>query len=175
MEASLLLGMQANIAAKPVIAELLAALPSLDHLDCAHVWLLLPPSQCGLHVGVWAAVCMLAIAAMDFGRRYMWAQHWDHTADMGEGAVQTLITDYFERLPQPEHTVSGDNSYVLTRKCARRVALEFWCRLLDFVHECPAPTNWLNSVQADHPFVGVQHGRLVMNAPPGTQLPPDLF
>ena len=118
---------------------------------------------------------MLAIAAMDFGRRYMWAQHFSHIEDMGEGALQTLITDYFERLPQPNHTVSGDDSNGLHRKCARRVALEFWCRLLDFVHECSAPTNWLAVVHADHPFIGIQHGRLMMNAPPGTQLPSDLF
>jgi hypothetical protein len=162
--------------ARAVISELATALPACERVECADVWLLRGPLNAGVHAEVWALVCMVALEAMAFGRKALWAisRGEDDTRDAG----QTRITDFF-------HVVSGHRPSVsVVQRASRKAAAMFWCLLQDFVAVQEVPAWWGSEVGPDHPFVGVETGgggvassqrgslwKLRLNVPPGFNLP----
>jgi hypothetical protein len=161
--------------AKAVVSELAAVLPPTVALKCAHVWLLDSPSPAQALPKVWALACMVAIEAMSFGRKALWALHYE---ELGRGPVdeaQTLITDHFPVVDGASPTVS------IVQRASRKAAAWFWCLLQDFVSLQDVPPSW-GDVPTSHPFVGVvirPEGqevvwRLRLNPPLGFQLPAEL-
>ena len=164
-----------------VVAELLASLPPSFELSCADVWLLRAPPQAGLHGGVWALVCMVALAAMHYGRRLLWSLLMENVADVeGEdGFTQTLITDFFPVVSAGDGLAAAP--IPLPQRAARKAAAWFWCLLQDFVSLQTLPPSWMLDVPgATHPFIGVDRSargqlQLRLNVPPGLDLPASLY
>ena len=165
--------------AQAVLTELRATLPARVHIECADVWLLRAPLDAGVHAGVWGLVCMVALAAMAFGRKTLLA------ISLGEedqrDTTQSLITAFFPILSGSRPSVS------VVQRASRKAAAMFWCLLQDFVAVQEVPLGWGTEVAPDHPFVGVeavgdggansQRGglwRLRLNIPPGFNLPNQL-
>ena len=69
------------------------ALPAGVQLDRMHIWLAISPCAEVL-MSVWQVVCMASVAAMERGRRILWASHFTHLqAPAGvadQGRQQTL-------------------------------------------------------------------------------------
>jgi hypothetical protein len=104
----------------------------------ASLWLL-RPTPAGLCPGSWTLVCLAALDAMDFGRRYLWAGHRSHRTDA---------------VPQPAAVVAVGNA----------AAARFWHNLQDFTaaHAAPPPS-W--PVSPGHPFLYLRDGRLALRLP----------
>jgi hypothetical protein len=166
--------------ARAVISELSTALPASVCVECADVWLLRSPLNAGVHAGVWALVCMVALAAMAFGRKLLWALSLGE--DDARDSSQSLITDFFPLLSGSRPPVS------LVQRASRKAAAQFWVLLQDFVAVQEIPSGWGTEVAPDHPFVGVEtvgggvvssqgggRWRLRLNVPPGFNLPDNLF
>jgi len=88
------------------------------------VWLCRTPP--GIHAGVWDLVCLAAIAAMDHGRRTLYA----------------LSTG-----PPPEAPLSAI--------AGRSACARFWSHLTDFMAFSCAPPGWRNHCPTGHPFIHV--------------------
>jgi hypothetical protein len=161
--------------AKAVVSELAAVLPPAVTLKCAHVWLLDSPAPSQAIPKVWALACMVAIEAMSFGRKALWALHYEEVGQSPVDGAQTLITDHFQVVVGGRPTVS------IVQRASRRAVAWFWCLLQDFVALQDVPLSW-GDVPSSHPFVGVvscSEGqqvvrRLRLNPPPGLQLPAEL-
>jgi hypothetical protein len=86
------------------------------------IWLARSPAA--VHSGVWDVVCLAAIAAMDHGRRRMYA------LSLG---------------PPPATPLHVSSS--------RSAVAYFWERLTDFVALRRVPASWRASVPLGHPFI----------------------
>ena len=99
------------------------------------MWLLHAP-PC-VNATVWAMVCVAAVHAMEHGRRVLWARS---LSVEGRG------------LPRS----------VLVSSVAALVVAQFWLALYDFAGVRPAAPLPL---AADHPFLCVMDGVMVVNLP----------
>ena len=104
-----------------------AAQPLAAPLSVASIWLARPPPA--VHRGVWEVACLAAVAAMDHGRRRMYA--------MSTGPPPAA----------PLHTI-----------CARSAVARFWELLADFVVLGCAPGAWRTCLSSTHPFVAFDPG-----------------
>ena len=100
------------------------------HLTPQHLWLAQPPPT--IHAGVWEAVCLAAVAAMDGGRRQMTAR----------------------QLATPA-TAAGPE---LAAAASRHAVARLWELLQDFCSVGAAPASWRGEVPPDHPFLRWQPG-----------------
>ena len=153
-----------------VVDEIRRALPAGVTVTCADVWLLRPPQDCGLHAGVWALVCMVAVEAMDRGRRLAWALLKKDEGRRAGG--QTLMTDF---LP----LAAGVERPGVAVRAARKAGAWLWCLLQDFVNLQMLPDGWGQGVDPEHAFVGVVgpigSWTLKLNVPGGITLPEDMY
>lgn len=146
-------------------------MPSSVQLECADVWLLNAPGLTGVHHGVWALVCMVALEAMAFGRKVLWAMFLEEKG-MAD-ASQTSITDFFPKVSEAMPPIT------IVQRASRKSAAMFWCLLQDFVYvHQQVPQEWLPQVDSTHPFLkavttGGEGGKkqLRLNMPPGFNLP----
>ena len=99
-------------------------------LTLKHLWLAQPPP--GVHAGVWEAVCLAAVAAMDGGRRLMKARQ--------------LATPAAPAGPE------------LAAAASRHAVARLWDLLQDFCSVGAAPASWRGAVPPDHPFLRWQPG-----------------
>jgi len=108
----------------------------------AAVWLARSPPA--VYSGVWDVVCLAAVAAMDHGRRLMYA--------LGSG-------------PAPAAPLS-----VVAAGAARA---RFWSHLAEFVAFRSAPASWLGRCPSGHPFMHCDpvSGCLVLHPPGMAALP----
>jgi hypothetical protein len=112
---------------------------------------------------------MVALEAMSFGRKALWAMTQE---EQKVDAAQSLLTELFSG-------VSGgrDPARAPVLRASRKAAAMFWCLLQDFVSLQSFPPSWLVQVPQNHPFLGVVPGqgecagRLVLNPPPGANFP----
>lgn len=111
---------QAVVGAISVAASTAQPLPG--PLPRAAVWLARSPPQ--VHRGVWDVVCLAAVAAMDHGRKRMFA--------LSSGPPP----------PVPLHI-----------SCARSSVARFWDLLSDFVALRCAPASWAEHLSPAHPFI----------------------
>ena len=105
-----------------VSAAAAAAQPLLEPLPRAAIWLARPPPA--VHGGVWDVVCLAAVAAMDHGRKRMFA--------LSSGPPPTT----------PLHI-----------SCAHSSVARFWDLLSDFVALRCAPDSWSEHLAPTHPFI----------------------
>lgn len=134
--------------AQGVRTQLQSAL-GMPLLPRAAVWLLAPPHP-GIHPGVWRLVACLAVEAMEYGRRVLWARR--HSADWpapGLAGLQARVT--------------------LLAAVSNLAAARFWHHLHDFAsgyatslpgqfHHPPLPM--------DHPFLAAHGSGLRALLPP---------
>ena len=90
-----------------------------------HIWLAQPPPS--IHPGVWEAVCLAAVAAMDSGRRLM--------------KRRQLATPPAPAGPELEAAAS------------RSAVARLWDLLQDFCSVGAAPASWQQQVPPTHPFM----------------------
>jgi hypothetical protein len=86
----------------PVARAVVAALaPSYPAVARHHLWLLRPPSPAA-PLAVWATVALAALAAMEYGRAYMWALSlrpaWPAPGPLRAAAVAAISTAAVARL-----------------------------------------------------------------------------
>jgi hypothetical protein len=91
-------------------------------LSKASIWLARAPAT--VYNGVWDVVCLAAVAAMDHGRRCMYA--------LSTGPPSAT----------PFHVIAS-----------RSAVARFWSLLADFVSLRCVPASWRNSLQPGHPFI----------------------
>jgi hypothetical protein len=166
-----------------VVKEMLSALPANTQIKCADLWLLRPPGAGALHAEIWALVCMVALEAMDYGRRAMWAMHLQGRESAARvGLEWHQITDfypidYISTREGPRE--AGAEPPGVIQRASRKAAAMFWCLLQDFVSMTSefVPSKWM-VVNPDHPYMGVVRtaGSLKMrlNLPAGFELPHDI-
>ena len=146
--------------AQAVMAEVMRGLPHPSPPICgADIWLLRVPPSLSLHPGIWAFVCMVAIHAMERGRRCLW---------------RTVLG---------QHPAAGADLAAAVQQASRAAAAWFWCLLQDFVDLQQVPDTWGGSARR-HPFISVTQGRasaedmvttlLRLNLPVELALPVDL-
>lgn len=99
--------------------------PLAAPLAPANVWLARPPS--GVHAGVWDVVCLAVVAAMDHGRRRMYA------------------VSHGPAIPPPAASI--------VELCGRSAVARFWSHLSDFVALGCVPAAWREHLPAQHPFI----------------------
>ena len=110
-----------------VVASGRAQLPPVHRpLQRQAIWLWEAPAE--VHDGVWAVVCLAAVAAMGHGRKVMVAR----------------------LLGEPP---AAPSQQLATRAAARAVA-RLWELLQDFCSLGVAPADWSAVVPAAHPFLG---------------------
>jgi hypothetical protein len=104
----------------------------------ASLWLL-RPVPAGLCSGSWTLVCLAALDAMEFGRRYLWAERCSRGTDSPA---------------LPASVVAVGNA----------AAARFWHDLQDFAaaHAAP-PSSW--PANPLHPFLYLRDGRLAVRLP----------
>ena len=104
---------------------------------CSSVWLLRPPAS-DVCASAWALICMVAIYAMERGRRGLWAaQTVAGTSRLSPSAIAAI---------------------------ANASVADFWWALTDFAESHPdPPSTW--SLRADHPFLCLRSGRLTVRGP----------
>ncbi|KAL4856066.1 Transposon TX1 uncharacterized protein [Chlorella vulgaris] len=91
-------------------------------LAAAHIWLAAAPA--GVHGGVWDVVSLAAVAAMDHGRRRMYAM------SLAPPPLPPLVP-----------------------VCLRSARARFWTLLTDFVALRCAPASWQAHLPPGHPFI----------------------
>ena len=94
--------------AQAVIESIETALAPRPGFQMSHLWV--PCAPHGVHGGVWQLVCLAAVAAMDAGRKRLYA----------------------DSLP-PTHT-----PLTLTAACGRYAAAKFWGFIADFTASSPS-------------------------------------
>ncbi len=146
--------------AQAVMAEVMRGLPHPSPpLYGADIWLLRVPLSTPLHPGIWALVCMVAIHAMEKGRRCLWRTVFRQRA-------------------------AGADLAAAVQQASRTAAARFWCLLQDFVDLQLVPDDW-GGAGRHHPFISVTRGRasagdmittlLRLNLPVELALPVDLM
>ena len=100
------------------------------------IWLCRAPA--GIYAGVWDLVCLAAVAAMDHGRRTLYA----------------LSTG-----PPPEAPLSAI--------AGRSARARFWSNLADFIAFDCAPLSWRDHCPTGHPFIHTHPAtsKLVVHCP----------
>ena len=112
--------------AKGVLGAVAAQLPpSQPPLLPSHLWLAQAPPA--IHAGVWDMVCLLAVAAMDKGRRQ---------------ATRTML-----------NAASPIGGAELATAAARRAAAWFWQTLEEVCSLGRIPATWQSEVDPAHPFI----------------------
>ena len=159
--------------AQAVIRAISQALPPGVQLHRMHIWLVIPPCAAVL-MPVWQVVCMAAIAAMERGRRVLWAVHLSHLhtpAAAGQVRQQTLEEAWgFDPAPSQ---LQGDAQQPLDagQYAARDAVADFWSRINDFVTVLPdCGRAWRGSagITLTHPFICAEAGvpaRFRLNLP----------
>ena len=126
----------------PVAAAVRATLAAqLDgrHPTRPQLWLMRAPA--GTHAGVWDAVCLAALCAMDAGRRQLTACVLQ--ARQAEGRSSTSHHPSAPS-PSPAHLVAGAQRHAVAR---------FWDLLQDLCAVGTVPAAWRSEVPASHPFL----------------------
>ena len=141
-------------------------------LHVAHLWLCLPPLPV-LNATVWRLACLAAVSAMDYGRRVMWAVHFEAEAlaagppvlgDERHLRQLTLLEAWGVEGPGPPLDDVPEPPAPVQRACRAAVA-DFWSRLQSYVSLHAADTSVLPGLSATHPFLARQDGRLVLHRP----------
>ena len=133
------------------------------------LWLLTPPHP-GIHRAVWQLVACLAIDAMEYGRRLLWARrHGSDWPDPGPAGMCVL------RAGLPAHVVSEhiwptilNGRLEVVTAVSNMAAARFWSTLDDFAaaHRQQLPSQFLDPpVPAWHPFLRVADGVLRAQLP----------
>ena len=151
-----------------VRAQLQRAL-GMPALPRAAVWLLALPHP-GIHRAVWRLVACLAIDAMEYGRRLLWARrHGPDWPDPGPAGLRVLCgglpTDVVDTHIWPR--IVAGRLEVLTA-VSNLAAARFWCSLHDFAaaHAHRLPRQFEDPpVPVDHPFLVVHGGVLRARLP----------
>ena len=117
-------------------------------LQQQHVWLLqaLP----GIDHKVWTVVCLAALDAMEYGRKFLWAQHLHPLHQVTHIAAQPYALVHADVLP-------------LVQQIANAAAARFWHNIQDYVHTCPPGP--LLTLRTDHPFICIRYGQVAINFP----------
>ena len=118
--------------------------PALAPLSQPNIWLARAPAA--IHSGVWDVVSLSAIAAMDKGRRRMYA------LSLGPPPATPL------------HITAS-----------RSAVAHFWVLLADFVALRCTPASWRDALPPGHPFICFDpaSGLFVVNRPAADPPPPD--
>ena len=103
------------------------------------LWLMRPPP--GVHAGVWHAVCLAALAAMDGGRRQLAARLLQARRAAERGSASSH--------PPP----SPPTPTQLVPAAQRHAVARFWDLLQDLCAIGTAPTAWQRQLPAEHPFI----------------------
>ena len=111
------------------------------------VWLLIPPSQAPCHQA-WSIVGLAALAAMEHGRRLLWA------------------TSHGTSWPLPTSAAGVLEAAVAS--IGRAAAAHFWQLLHDFADDCPEPPPHWSPLPNLHPFLATHNGRIVVRLPGGS-------
>ena len=126
----------------PVAAAVRAALAAQlggRHPTRQQLWLMRTPT--GIHAGVWDAVCLAALCAMDAGRRQLTARAL-HARQAEERPASSRRPP--APPPSPAQLVA----------CAQRHAVaRFWDLLQDLCAVGTVPVAWRSEVPAGHPFL----------------------
>ena len=93
---------------------------------------------------------MASLNAMEYGRRFLWAQHL---------GPSHLVTHTTTRLC----AVLLDTTTPVVQQVASAAAARFWHNLQDFMNSCPPGP--LLTLGPDHPFICVRDGQLGLNFP----------
>jgi hypothetical protein len=124
-----------------------------------HVWLAIPPCAEVL-LSVWQVVCMVAIAAMERGRRLMWSAHFTRLAEPAAAAnnlrQQTLAEAWGFQPQAPAVANVAGHQLAEEHYAARAAVADFWSRLDDFVSVLPdCGRGWHGSadITPTHPFI----------------------
>jgi hypothetical protein len=112
------------------------------------VWLLIPPSP-ALCTQAWSIVGLAALAAMEHGRRHLWATY--------HGASWTLLTSQ-----------EAGGTAAAVASVGRAAAAHFWQLLHDFAEDCPHPPPHWSPLPPLHPFLATHNGRIVVRLPGGS-------
>ena len=149
-----------------VRAQLQRAL-GLDILPRHAVWLAQPPRP-DIHIAVWRLVACLAIDAMDFGRRLLWARRHDQDwPDPGPAGLRALRAgfpaDVVDHHVLP--AVIGARADAV-QAVANRAAARFWRNINDFAaaHQRVTPARF-QTVPPAHPFLALSASGLVAQLP----------
>lgn len=167
--------------AQAVVAEMARLLPAPP--SPLQIWTLHPPR--GISPAVWPLVAAAALHAMERGRRKLWALTLPPRQPRASfRAAPTVAPPGASRPPmvplvpppRPRRPLPPPLLPHLAILPASRIAVGwFWGILQDFVFMQLIPPTWA-SVTAIHPFIGVEHGLLRLNLPPGLPtLPHDLL
>ena len=160
--------------AKAVRAQLELGLPGVAVLR-VHVWLLQAPAvPPGLCPRAWALVALAALAAMEHGRRHLYALRvgptWPDPGPAGHrvlhGALPPFLFDGHVR----QHIMAERDAIVA--RVSNAAAGRFWHLLQDFASaQGVAPRGW--AVGPEHPFLRVApgDGRLQLRLPEGVEAP----
>jgi len=133
------------------------ALPAGVLVGRAHVWLARVPSLPAVpglpglpvaHEGLWAAVCLAALGAMDAARRGAFRARAAAAAGavLAEGAAPASLA-------------------------ASRAVVHFWDLVQDFASSASPPPPWVAAAASwpgGHPLVRADGGRLVVHRPPAS-------
>jgi hypothetical protein len=103
------------------------------------LWLMRHPA--GVHAGVWDAVCLAALAAMDGGRRQLAARLLQ--------ARQAADGPSSSRHPPPPPPTPAQ----LVPAAQRHAVARFWDLLQDLCTVGTAPAAWQQQLPAEHPFI----------------------
>ena len=125
--------------------------PSQGPLTQAHIWLARTPP--GLHPGVWDVVCLLAVAAMDKGRRHATrlilpsgtsaAQQRAHGTAAAAAASQSSSGSSSGATAGPAHAAAA----------AARASAWLWDQLEEVCSLGLLPSSWQTAVDPSHPFI----------------------
>ncbi len=133
--------------AQAVVSELQRCLPAGVLLSRAHVWLLQSPAP-QVNLGVWRAVCLAALSAMDTGRRCCWKLNKER---LERGPRQQSLHEAWglQGPPAPLHARAG-----------RVAVLQFWSLLEGFAVLHRYPFQWPagRDLPADHAFLARDEG-----------------
>ena len=106
-------------------------------LQRAHVWLCLNPCPPGVvQDSVWQVVCLAAVSAMEYGRRLLWALHYEaqHARAAGPRLRQPTLFEVWGIDPPVEPVVRpGRDPPSVSVRAQQGAQGFFWGRLQEFV------------------------------------------